>query len=100
VLERIREIGVRRALGATRKDILSQFLCEAVLISTAGGVAGILLGAAAAIGIERLAKITTIISPLSVIIAFTVSFVVGMAFGVIPAHRAAGQDPVDCLRYE
>jgi putative ABC transport system permease protein len=100
VLERIREIGVRRALGATRKDILSQFLCEAVMISTAGGVAGIILGGAAAYGIERLAKITTIVSPLSVMIAFTVSFIVGMAFGVVPAHQAAGQDPVDCLRYE
>jgi len=100
VLERIREIGVRRALGATQRDILSQFLCEAVMISTAGGVAGIVLGAAAAYGIERLAGITTIVSLLSVVIAFTVSFTVGLAFGVVPAHRAARQDPVDCLRYE
>jgi putative ABC transport system permease protein len=100
VLERIREIGVRRAMGATQRDILTQFLSEAVLISVAGGVAGILLGFALAIGIERLADISTIVSPLSVFVAFGVSFAVGVAFGIMPAWRAARQDPVLCLRYE
>jgi putative ABC transport system permease protein len=100
VLERIREIGVRRAVGATQKDILFQFLSEAVLISVAGGVAGILVGAGISIGIERLAGITTIVSPLSVIVAFGVSITVGIAFGIVPAYRAARQDPVVCLRYE
>jgi putative ABC transport system permease protein len=100
VLERIREIGVRRAMGATQRDILTQFLSEAVIISVAGGVAGILLGFALAIGIERLADISTIVSPLSVFVAFGVSFAVGIAFGIMPAWRAARQDPVLCLRYE
>jgi putative ABC transport system permease protein len=100
VLERIREIGVRRAVGATRKDILFQFLSEAVLISVAGGVAGILVGAALSAGIQRAAGIATIVSLLSVIVAFGVSISVGVAFGIMPAYRAAHQDPVVCLRYE
>jgi putative ABC transport system permease protein len=100
VLERIREIGVRRAVGATRRNILLQFLSEAVLISVAGGVAGILVGAGLSLGIERLAAITTIVSPLSVVVAFGVSITVGIAFGIVPAYRAARQDPVICLRYE
>jgi len=100
VLERIREIGVRRAVGATQKDILFQFLSEAVLISVAGGVAGILFGAGISLGIERLAGITTIVSLLSVLVAFGVSITVGIGFGIVPAYRAARQDPVVCLRYE
>ena len=100
VLERIKEIGVRRALGATQKDILYQFLSEAVLISVAGGVAGILLGAGLSFGIEAFAGIKTIVSYLSVFVAFGVSFSVGVMFGIMPAYRAAHQDPVVCLRYE
>jgi putative ABC transport system permease protein len=100
VLERIREIGVRRAMGATQKDILAQFLSEAVLISVVGGVAGILVGGSLSIGIEQLAGIRTIVSAISVIVAFGVSFTVGIIFGIVPAHRAAQQDPVVCLRYE
>jgi putative ABC transport system permease protein len=100
VLERIREIGVRRAMGATRKDILFQFLAEAVLISVAGGVAGIVVGGGLSLGIERLAGIQTIVSLLSVLVAFGVSITVGIAFGIVPAYRAARQDPVVCLRYE
>ena len=100
VLERIREIGVRRAVGATQRDILFQFLSEAVLISVAGGVAGILIGVGLSIGIERLAGIKTMVSGLSVLVAFGVSFSVGIAFGIVPAYRAARQDPVVCLRYE
>ena len=96
----IREIGVRRAVGAMQKDILFQFLSEAVLISVAGGVAGILVGAGISIAIERLAGITTIVSYLSVVVAFGVSITVGIAFGIVPAYRAARQDPVVCLRYE
>ncbi|MEP7383499.1 MAG: ABC transporter permease [Gemmatimonadota bacterium] len=100
VLERIREIGVRRAMGATQKDILAQFLSEAVLISVAGGVAGILVGGGISIGIEQFAGIRTVVSSLSVVVAFGVSFTVGIIFGIVPAHRAAQQDPVVCLRYE
>ncbi len=100
VLERIKEIGVRRALGATQKDILFQFLSEAVLISVAGGVAGIMVGGGLSLGIEQFAGITTIVSYLSVFVAFGVSFTVGVAFGIVPAYRAARQDPVVCLRYE
>ncbi|HET9513708.1 MAG TPA: FtsX-like permease family protein, partial [Gemmatimonadales bacterium] len=98
--ERIREIGVRRALGATRNEILFQFLSEAVLISVAGGVAGILMGIALSIGIEQAADIQTIVSYPSVFVAFGVSCAVGLAFGIVPAYRAARQDPVVCLRYE
>ena len=100
VLERIREIGVRRAVGATRREILLQFLSEAVLISVAGGVAGILVGTGFSAGIERAAGIKTMVSLVSVLVAFGVSFAVGIAFGIMPAYRAAQQDPVVCLRYE
>ena len=100
VLERIREIGVRRGMGATQRDILFQFLSEAVLISVAGGVAGILVGTGLSLAIQRFAGITTIVSSLSVLVAFGVSFTVGIAFGIVPAYRAARQDPVVCLRYE
>ncbi|HEY4321355.1 MAG TPA: ABC transporter permease [Gemmatimonadales bacterium] len=100
ILERIREIGVRRAMGATQRDILAQFLAEAVLISVAGGLAGILVGVGLSLGIERFAGIHTIVSVISVVVAFGVSFSVGLCFGIVPAYRAAQQDPVVCLRYE
>jgi putative ABC transport system permease protein len=100
ILERIKEIGVRRALGATQKNILAQFLTEAVLISVSGGLAGVLVGGALSLIIERMAGIHTIVSPASVIVAFGVSFAVGLTFGIVPAHRAAQQDPIECLRYE
>ncbi len=100
VLERIREIGVRRAMGATQRDVLAQFLAEAVLISTAGGVAGILVGVGLSVAIEHVADIRTIVSVVSVVVAFGVSLAVGLGFGIVPAWRAARQDPVVCLRYE
>ena len=100
VLERIREIGVRRAVGATQRDVLWQFLAEAVLISVAGGVAGILLGTGLSAGIERFAGIQTIVSQVAVAVAFGVSISVGLVFGIVPAYRAARQDVVVCLRYE
>jgi putative ABC transport system permease protein len=100
VLERTREIGVRRAMGATQKDILFQFLSEAVLISVAGGLAGIIVGATLSYGIERFAEIRTLVSYISIVVAFGVSFTVGLVFGIVPAWRAAKADPVVSLRYE
>ncbi len=100
VLERIREIGVRRAVGATEKDILYQFLAEAILISVAGGTAGILLGVGFSSAIERFAEVRTIVSIQSVLIAFGVSCAVGIVFGIVPARRAARQDTIISLRYE
>ncbi|NUQ12509.1 MAG: ABC transporter permease [Gemmatimonadaceae bacterium] len=100
VLERTREIGVRRAMGATQRDILFQFLSEAVLISVAGGVAGIVAGATFSFGIERFADIQTLVSSISIVVAFGVSFTVGLVFGIVPAWRAARADPVVSLRYE
>jgi len=100
VLERTREIGVRRAMGATQKDILFQFLSEAVLISVAGGLAGIIVGMSLSFGIERFAEIRTLVSYISIAVAFGVSFTVGLVFGIVPAYRAAKADPVVSLRYE
>jgi putative ABC transport system permease protein len=100
VLERIKEIGVRRAIGATQRDVLTQFLAEAVMISLVGGIAGILAGVATSELIERFAGIHTIVSSLSVMTAFGVSLAVGLVFGIVPAWRAARQDPITCLRYE
>ena len=100
ILERIKEIGVRRAMGATQRDILSQFLTEAVMISLAGGVAGIMIGVALSIGIQRFAGINTIVSFPSVAVAFGVSVAVGLVFGIVPARNAARQDVINCLRYE
>jgi len=100
ILERIKEIGVRRAVGATQKDVLAQFLSEAVMISLAGGIAGIIVGGILSMAIERIAHISTIVSPMSVAVAFGVSVAVGLVFGIVPASKAAKQDPIVCLRYE
>lgn len=100
ILERIKEIGVRRAVGATQGDVRAQFLSEAIMISLAGGIAGIIIGSLFAVGIERFAKIHTIVSPMSVGVAFGVSMAVGLVFGFMPASKAAKQDPIVCLRYE
>jgi len=98
VMERIREIGLRQAIGASRKDIIVQFLAESTLISVSGGFAGILLGVALSMSITAIFDIKTIISLFSVFIAFSVSAMVGIAFGYIPAKRASDQDPVESLR--
>ena len=100
VLERIREIGVRMAIGARRKDIILQFLSEAMLISISGGLAGIVLGILLSKAIMHFAGILTIISLWSILISFGVSAAVGMLFGYMPARKAASQDPVTSLRYE
>ncbi|MDO9510658.1 MAG: ABC transporter permease [Bacteroidales bacterium] len=100
VLERIKEIGVRMAVGARRRDIILQFLTEATLISLSGGILGILLGIGLAKAITHFAGIQTIVSYLSVMVSFCVSAAVGILFGFAPARKAAAQDPVTSLRYE
>jgi putative ABC transport system permease protein len=100
VMERIREIGVRRATGATRRDIITQFLTEATLISVSGGFLGIVLGVIFAKLITEFTGILTIISLLSIVVSFGVSAAIGIMFGYMPARRAANQNPVESLRYE
>jgi len=100
VTERTREIGVRKALGATRFNILFQFLVEALVLCMAGGIIGILLGSGGAIVLSKLAHWNTAISLYAILLAFFFSAVVGLLFGVWPARRAASLDPIDALRYE
>ena len=100
VTERTREIGVRLAVGAKARHILLQFLVEAIVLSTAGGMLGTLLGIGAAVLIGRLAAWPILISPPAVAIALVFSGVVGLAFGVYPARRAARLDPIVALRHE
>src|SRR4030042_6557109 len=100
VMERIKEIGTRMAIGAKKRDIIVQFLSEAVLISVTGGLIGVILGIVISKLITELAGILTIISPFSVIIAFFVSASIGIIFGYAPAKRASEKDPIDSLRYE
>jgi putative ABC transport system permease protein len=100
VLERIKEIGIRQAIGATKKDIILQFLSEATMISVTGGLIGIILGIALSKIIMEVTGILTIISGLSIIISFGVSATVGIVFGYMPAKRASQQEPVTSLRNE
>ncbi|MBN1113174.1 MAG: ABC transporter permease [Bacteroidales bacterium] len=100
VMERIKEIGTRLAIGATKKDIVAQFLSEAILISVTGGLIGVILGVGLAQFISYFFEITTIVSVLSVFVAFGVSAAVGVVFGYSPAKRAAEKDPIESLRYE
>jgi putative ABC transport system permease protein len=100
VMERIKEIGTRMAIGAKKMDIVVQFLSEAVLISITGGFIGVFLGVIMAKLIEQIAGIMTIVSFFSVFIAFGVSAAVGVIFGYSPAKRASEKDPIESLRYE
>ncbi len=100
VTERTREIGIRMAIGAKRKDILMQFLTEAVLLTVLGGLIGILIGASGAFIVSKVLKWPTLISMWSVSIAFIFSGAVGVFFGFYPARKAAGLNPIEALRYE
>ena len=100
VTERTREIGLRMAVGARRRDVMRQFLFEAVVISTAGGLIGVIVGVIASIGIARALRWATVVSPLSVMLAFGVAAAVGVFFGWYPARRASRLDPIVALRRE
>jgi putative ABC transport system permease protein len=100
VTERTREIGLRLAIGAKTKDILSQFLVEAVTLSIFGGIIGILIGVGASAMISWFASWNTLISPMAIALAFVFSGLVGIFFGYYPARKAALLDPIDALRYE
>ena len=101
VTERTREIGVRKAVGARRKDIRTQFLIEAVTLTSVGGMLGILLGATISFTVHRLVPaLPTELSALWVTLGFLISAAVGLFFGFYPANRAANLDPIVCLRYE
>jgi len=100
VTERTREIGLRKAIGAKKKDISAQFLSEAIMLTFLGGVAGIVLGWLISLGITKFAGIAATVSMFSVLLAFGVSAAIGISFGYYPACRAAGLNPIEALRYE
>jgi putative ABC transport system permease protein len=100
VTERTREIGIRKAIGARRKDILVQFLIEAITLSVVGGVIGILFGGGVGAIVNATGVIQTVVAPSSVMLAVGFSVAVGLFFGLYPAARAASLHPIDALRYE
>lgn len=100
VTERTKEIGVRRAIGATKRDIIFQFMIEALVLCIVGGVLGVIFGFAIAYIISAYAEIKTIVSLFSIIVSFSVASLTGLVFGLYPARKAAEKDPVESLRYE
>lgn len=100
VTERTREIGIRRALGAKKRDIITQFLIEAVILSGVGGLIGVILGVMIPFFISLLWGMTTIVTPLAPMLAFSISALIGVIFGIYPSMRAADMDPVEALRHE
>ena len=100
VTERTREIGIRRALGARKKDIVSQFLVETVALSLVGGLIGVVLGVLVPVAVSHLTAMKTIVTSTSLLIAFGISAAVGIIFGIYPASRAAALDPIQALRHE
>ena len=100
IMERTREIGVRRALGAMKKEIMTQFLIEAMTLSVTGGLIGVFLGLSISFSISMVTDVTTSVTIFSVFIAFSVSVLVGIVFGFLPAKKAAELNPIDALRYE
>jgi putative ABC transport system permease protein len=101
VTERTKEIGLRKAVGAKRRDVLSQFLMEAVILSLFGGAIGILLGAAGIFAVNRLVPdLAPTVTTESVVLSTTFSIAVGLFFGIYPAVRASGLSPIEALRYE
>jgi putative ABC transport system permease protein len=100
VLERTNEIGLRRALGARRRDIRIQFIAEALGLSLAGGIVGVALGYGISRSVAAFSGWSTIITPESIVLSFGVSSMVGLVFGIYPAVQASNLDPIECLRYE
>jgi len=100
VTERTREIGIRRALGAKKRDIITQFLIEAVILSGVGGLIGVVLGVIIPFIISTFWGMTTIVTPIAPILAFSISALIGVIFGIYPSMRAAEMDPVEALRHE
>jgi putative ABC transport system permease protein len=100
VSERTREIGIRRALGARKRDIVVQFLSETLLLTLAGGLLGILLGLLIPLLVAHFGHMPTVITTTSLILAFGISAAVGVTFGLYPAYRAANMDPIESLRHE
>jgi putative ABC transport system permease protein len=100
VTERTREIGIRKAVGASHKDIMMQFVVEAMVLSLTGGIVGILLGIGSSYAINYFTQWKTEVTPLSVIMSFSVSIFVGLFFGIYPARQASKLDPIVALRAE
>ena len=100
VSERTREIGIRRALGAKRRDIILQFLSETLLLTFLGGVMGISLGSLIPFLVTHFGQMPTVITGTSLVLAFGISGAVGVIFGIYPAYRAANMDPIESLRHE
>jgi putative ABC transport system permease protein len=100
IIERTREIGIRRALGAKKRDVLMQFLVETVVLSTSGGLFGVFLGIAIPYVVEATSGMKTIITWYSIILSFGISAAIGVIFGIYPASRAAAMDPIEALRRE
>ncbi len=100
VTERTREIGIRRALGAKKRDIITQFLVETVVLSVGGGLIGLVVGVITPLVVSQLTEMKTIITLSSLVLAFGISGLIGIIFGLYPASRAAGLDPIEALRHE
>ena len=100
VSERTREIGIRRALGAKKRDIVFQFLSETLLLTLSGGVLGIILGSLVPVMVTHFGQMRTVITTSSLLLAFGISAAVGITFGLYPAYRAANMDPIESLRHE
>jgi putative ABC transport system permease protein len=100
VTERTREIGLRKALGAKKKTVITQFLTESIILTFSGGLIGVVFGVIASYVIARMINLTFVISPGSILLASVVSVAIGILFGWYPAQRAANLQPIEALRYE